>query len=73
MKMIAEYITARGRNANGLDISVNDLLRLGYQPFGQPYMSEGEEFYVCQPMIRYEEAPETEQKERARPEMALTE
>jgi hypothetical protein len=73
MKMVAEYITARGRNANSLDISVNVLLRLGYQPYGQPYMSEGEEFYVCQPMIRCEEMNETEAKEFEKSEAAFTE
>jgi len=60
MKVISEYITAKGSSANSLDISVNDLLRLGYQPFGQPYLSEGEEYYMCQAMVRYEEVPEPE-------------
>ncbi len=60
MKVISEYITAKGPSANSLDISVNDLLRLGYQPFGHPYLSEGEEFYMCQAMVRYEDIPEPE-------------
>jgi hypothetical protein len=71
MKTVAEYITARGRNANSLDVSVNDLLRLGYQPYGHPYMSEGEEYFLCQPMIRCEETMESEPKPIEKPELAM--
>ncbi len=57
MQFTSEYITAKGRSLNELDMAVNDLLRLGYQPFGQPYISEGEEYYHCQAMVRVEEVP----------------
>lgn len=60
MKVISEYITAKGSSAHDLDFAVNELLKLGYQPFGQPYLSEGADFLICQAMVRYEEMPEPE-------------
>ncbi len=58
MREIAEYITARDSNIKDLDIAVNELIQRGFQPFGSPYVTEGDEFLACQAMVKYVEKPE---------------
>ena len=53
MKDIAEYVTARDSNIKDLDAAVNALIQQGFQPFGSPYVTQGDEFLACQAMVRY--------------------
>ena len=55
MKRITEYSTARDSNIKDLDRIVNEMIEQGFQPFGSPYVTEGDEFLACQAMVRYEE------------------
>jgi len=59
MKEITEYLTARDSNIKDLDIAVNKLIQQGFQPFGSPYVTEGNEFLACQAMVKYIEKPES--------------
>lgn len=56
MKRITEYTTARDSNIKDLDRIVNEMIEQGFQPFGSPYVTEGDEFLACQAMVRYEES-----------------
>ena len=55
MKRITEYTTARDSNIKDLDRIVNEMIEQGFQPFGSPYVTEGDEFLACQAMVRYAE------------------
>ena len=59
---IKHYITAFANDAIKLDREVNELLAKGYQPYGDPYVSdcggavdETGRFLACQAMVSYEE------------------
>jgi hypothetical protein len=58
MKRIVEYATARDSNLKGLDKIVNELIEQGFQPFGSPYLTDGDEFLACQAMVKYEKGTE---------------
>lgn len=59
---IKHYTTAFANDVVKLDREVNELLAKGYQPYGNPYISDSEgaeggtdRFLACQAMISYEE------------------
>jgi hypothetical protein len=54
MKRIVEYSTARDSSIKDLDRIVNELIDQGFQPYGSPYVTEGDEFLACQAMVKYE-------------------
>lgn len=56
MKTVIEYKTATAGCVKYLGDEVNKLLREGFQPFGSPYLIDGEpggEFCACQAMVRF--------------------
>ena len=57
MKKITEYVTARGSTIKDLDARVNEFMQRGLQPFGNPYIMEGDEPLACQAMVKYESEP----------------
>jgi hypothetical protein len=60
MSEIIEYRTAGASGPDRLDVEVNRLIELGYQPFGSPFMSdqpvEGrvDAFAMWQAMVKYQ-------------------
>lgn len=52
MKSKTEYRTVRKGNFGDLDREVNKLLEEGFSLYGNPYVTDQEEFYVCQALIR---------------------
>jgi hypothetical protein len=58
---IVDYKTAHGASVKELDNNVNGMIREGFQPFGNAYVSDQEvegivdTFAVWQPMVRYGE------------------
>lgn len=52
---ILEYFTAVDSDPKSLDKQVNDLVKEGYQPYGNPYVIPGEKSQVCQAIIMFEE------------------
>lgn len=57
---ITEYVTARADDFAALDGQVNQLLKEGYQPYGNPYLTDNpvegkiDTFLVAQAMVRCE-------------------
>ena len=57
---ITEYKTAHGTSSEELDERVNIMLRKGFQPFGNPYLSDqavegkADGFAIWQAMVKYE-------------------
>jgi hypothetical protein len=54
MRGIREYATIREDNFKDLDKKVNELIEQGFQPYGNPYVTDNREFLVCQAMVNYE-------------------
>lgn len=52
---IIEYFTATDVAPKALDKQVNDLVKEGYQPYGDPYVISGEKPQVCQAIVMFEE------------------
>lgn len=52
---ILEYFTAVDADPKALDKQVNELVKEGYQPYGNPYVIPGEKPQVCQAIIMLEE------------------
>lgn len=52
---ILEYFTATDVDPKALDKQVNDLVKEGYQPYGDPYVIPGEKPQVCQAIVMFEE------------------
>jgi hypothetical protein len=57
-----EYKTASGYTLPGLDKNVNELIKVGFQPFGNPYYtaqtSQRTETAFCQAMVKeYQPTP----------------
>jgi hypothetical protein len=55
MEEIKRYITVRDSNFKDLDKAVNEKIQAGWQPFGSPYVTDGEEFLACQAMVSIQE------------------
>jgi Domain of unknown function (DUF1737) len=56
MKQITEYKTARGSNIEELDAKVNELIQQGFQPFGSPYLAQGDDSLTCyRALVRFGE------------------
>ena len=55
MKQIIEYKTITAGATDELDKKVNESIRQGFQPFGNPYISDEGEFLACQAMAIYKE------------------
>jgi hypothetical protein len=56
MKHITEYMTARGENIQELDAKVNELIQQGFQPFGSPYLAQGDDSLMChQAVVKFGE------------------
>lgn len=55
MKQIIEYVTLSKDNFESLDTIINEKIKKGFQPFGNPYVTEHKEFLACQAMVRYKE------------------
>ena len=59
MTRVTEYKTAGASSAKDLDVEVNDLIAKGFQPYGNPYLSDREvegkvdRFVLWQAMVRY--------------------
>ena len=57
---IKHYVTAFSNDVVKLDHAVNDLIAKGYQPYGNPYVSDcganggTDRFLACQSMVLYE-------------------
>lgn len=57
---IKHYVTAFSNDLVKLDREVNELIAKGYQPYGNPYISDNEiaggtdRFLACQAMVLYE-------------------
>lgn len=52
MDEIKRYHTVRESNFQDLDNLVNQLIKKGWQPFGNPYVTDSErEFLACQAMV----------------------
>ena len=58
-KRVVEYKLAYGGGGVGIEESVNELIKRGFQPFGQLVVAmisvEEEAIYYAQPMVRYED------------------
>ena len=52
---IIEYFTAVDVDPKSLDKQVNDMVKEGYQPYGDPYVLPGEKPQVCQAIVMFEE------------------
>ncbi|MEW6659967.1 MAG: DUF1737 domain-containing protein [Thermodesulfobacteriota bacterium] len=60
MKQVTEYLTIKSEDDSfkTFDEMVNESIKKGFQPFGNPYVcarAEAQEFFVCQAMVRYKE------------------
>lgn len=55
MKQVIEYITIAKDNFELLDKIVNEKIKMGFQPYGNPYVTEDKEFLACQAMVRYKD------------------
>jgi hypothetical protein len=58
MPKIIEYSTARATNSTELDITINRMIKEGFQPYGNPYPADSPKDYgfrVCQAMVKYAE------------------
>jgi len=63
VRRIIKYKTVKGSQyIINLDKEVNALIEKGYQPFGSPYVFQDIELFACQPMVLYEEKPESSTK-----------
>lgn len=51
MSEIKKYVTVRESNFKDLDKAVNEKIKEGWQPFGGPYVTDGNEFLACQAMV----------------------
>ena len=65
---IQEYRTVAEVSLEALDATVNDLIRNGFQPYGDPYTISNvkgrkENFVACQAMVRESEAQDVTQDE----------
>lgn len=52
---ILEYFTAVDNDIKSLDKQVNDFVKDGYQPYGNPYVVPGEKPQICQAVVMFEE------------------
>ena len=50
---IVEYRTAFARDLDEFDAAVNDSIAKGFQPFGSPYITSGDQGDdICQAMVK---------------------
>lgn len=55
MRRISKYTTAQDNDLRGLDKRVNNLIEMGYQPYGSPYSAfNGRSVTLCQALVKYE-------------------
>jgi hypothetical protein len=52
---ILEYFTAVDTDVKSLDKQVNEFVKDGYQPYGDPYVVPGEKPQICQAIVMFEE------------------
>ncbi|MDA1278283.1 MAG: DUF1737 domain-containing protein [Verrucomicrobia bacterium] len=58
-KKVTQYKTATASNIADLDAKVNELIQSGFEPYGDPYVSDVEvegvvdTFMVCQAMAKF--------------------
>jgi hypothetical protein len=57
---INKYTTVNGTSEMELDLRVNEAIRQGFQPFGNPYTPEAGHFY--QAMVKEKVAPAPPQR-----------
>ena len=54
-RRILEYFTAIDTDTKALDKQVNNFVKDGFQPYGDPYVIPGEKSQVCQAIVLLEE------------------
>jgi len=54
-RRILEYFTAIDSDTKALDKQVNNFVKDGFQPYGDPYVIPGEKSQVCQAIVLLEE------------------
>lgn len=55
MNRITKYTTAQDTDLRGLDKRVNNLIEMGYQPYGSPYSAfNGRSATLCQALVKFE-------------------
>ncbi len=52
MNHVTDYKTITASSFEDLDKKVTESIREGFQPFGNPYVTDVGEFLVCQAMVR---------------------
>lgn len=63
MPRISKYTTAQDNDLRGLDKRVNNLIEMGYQPYGSPYSAfNGRSATLCQALVKYEGEEQDDKK-----------
>jgi hypothetical protein len=52
MTQISQYKTITAHSFEDLDRKVNESINQGFQPFGDPYVTDVGEFLACQAVVR---------------------